>query len=247
MFPVLQVGPAAIQMPGLLIILGVWVAFLITEREARRLQLEANIISNAFFYSLVAALIGARLGYALQFLDLYLNEPIEFVALNMNTLSLPEGLLAGALVGIIYGYRKGLPLLPTLDAITPGLAVFLIFLAVAHLSSGDAFGNVSTAPWAIELWGARRHPTQVYGVVASVIILLLLLRIRRDSPFPGFVFLIFIILTSASRLFLEIFRGDSVLLMETLRRDQILYLSILAAGLIGLGMLARRVSDQRPQ
>ena len=234
-------------MPGLLIIMGVWVAFLITEREARRAKLEANIISNAFFYSLIAALIGARLGYALHFLDLYMNEPIEFVALNMNTLSLPEGLLAGALVGIIYGYRKGLPLLPTLDALTPGLAVFLVFLSIAHLSSGDAFGSVSTAPWAIELWGARRHPSQIYEIAASLIILLLLLRIRRDSPFPGFVFLLFIILMSASRLFLEIFRGDSVLLMETLRRDQILYLSILAAGLICLGMLARRVSDQRPQ
>ena len=246
MFPILQIGPAAIQMPGLFIILGVWVAFLITEREARRSQLETNFISNAFFFSIIAGLIGARLGYALQFLDLYLNEPIEFVALNINTLSLPEGLLAGALMGIIYGHRKGLPLLPTLDVITPGLAIFLVFLGLAHFSSGDAFGNASTAPWAIELWGARRHPSQIYDIIASSIIFLLLLRIRRDSPFPGFVFLLFVILTSASRLFLEIFRGDSVLVMETLRRDQVLYLFLLVVALVGLRMLARRVSDQPP-
>ena len=243
MFPILQVGPAAIQMPGLLILLGIWVAYILAERAAKQQKLETKAISNLIMYSLIAALIGARLGYALQFLDLYLEEPLELVALNMNTFSLRGGLLAGILVGVIYGSRKELPLWTTLDVLAPGFAIFLVFLGLAHLAGGDAFGAPTNVPWAIELWGAMRHPSQIYEIIVSLAIFLVVLLAGRRSPFPGFVFLLFILLTSTSRLFLETFRGDSILLFEVVRRDQLFYLTALLASMIGLGVLARGVSE----
>jgi prolipoprotein diacylglyceryltransferase len=104
-----------------------------------------------------------------------------------------------------------LPLWSTLDALTPFFAVFALGLGLAHLASGSAFGKETTLPWGIELWGAVRHPSQVYEILASLLILGLLWFQRADAR-PGLHFLTFAALTSGcASLFLEAFRGDSTL------------------------------------
>ncbi len=54
---------------------------------------------------------------------------------------------------------------------------------------------------------------------------------------PGVYFLEFIALSAASRLFLEVFRGDSVLLAGGFRSAQILAWLILGLSLLGLSKL----------
>src|SRR4030067_240163 len=70
---------------------------------------------------------------------------------------------AGAPGPVWCGPRQRLPLRPTLDALAPGLAAFLVALGVAHFLSGDAFGAPAyrpddqvPLPWAIHLWGEYR-------------------------------------------------------------------------------------------
>ena len=36
MFPILQLGPLALQVPGLLLLVGLWIGTLVVEREAVR-------------------------------------------------------------------------------------------------------------------------------------------------------------------------------------------------------------------
>lgn len=243
MLPILQVGPLAIQLPGLLLLAGVWVATALIERSAPRFKLSPALVSNMIFYALIAGLLGARLGYVLHYLDAYIANPLGVLALNPNTLSLPEGLLTGVLVAVIYGQRKGLPLWPTLDAITPGLAVFMLALGLAHLSSGDAFGAPTNVPWALRLWGAERHPAQVYEILAAAAILLIVLRSQRERMTAGVHALDFVALTAAARLFLEAFRGDSVLILGGLRQAQLVSLLILLAALVGKHSLLRSAND----
>ncbi len=47
----------------------------------------------------------------------------------------------------------------------------MLAVPLANLASGDAFGAPSSLPWAIELWGAARHPVQIYEAVAAGLIL----------------------------------------------------------------------------
>jgi phosphatidylglycerol:prolipoprotein diacylglycerol transferase len=239
MLPVLQIGPLAIQLPGLLLVAGVWLAYLILEREARRKELPVRELGNLLFYALVAGIVGARLGYALQFIDIYLADPIGLVSLNPGTLSLREGLLSALLVALVYGNRKALPFWRTLDAFTPSLAFFAISLGLAHLASGDAFGAPTDLPWAIDLWGARRHPSQLYEIIQAGVIFFLILRLRGVCSLDGCLFLVNISLVSASSLFLGAFRGDSVILFAMFRQEQVLALLALLAALLGLHILAR--------
>lgn len=240
MLPILQVGPFAIQFPGLLLLAGVWAGTYLIDREAPRHQLSAATLNNLVFTGLVAGLVGARLAYALRYLDVYLENPLSLFSLNPSTLALWEGVGTGLVVALIYGQRHRLPFWPSLDALTPSLALFAVFLGLAHLASGDAFGAPTDLPWAIELWGERRHPTQVYETLAALLILLAVLRLRRASPFAGFTFLTWVGLTALARLLLEAYRGDSLLVVGGLRQAQLVSLAVLLVVLVGLHLRARR-------
>lgn len=239
MFPTLQIGPLALQMPGLLLLLGIWLATVLIERAAPVHKVPANVVVNMVFYALIGGIVGARLGYVLRFLNLYLDQPLSILALNPNTLSPAEGAVSMLVVAIIYGQRKGLPALRTLDALTPGAAVVALAIGFAHLSSGDAFGAVSSLPWAWQLWGAQRHPSQVYEIVAAGLILIAVLRLQREKTFPGFLALFFLGASALARLFLEAFRGDSALLFNSLRSAQVISWLVLAGSLLGLHLLSR--------
>jgi prolipoprotein diacylglyceryl transferase len=240
MLPILQLGPLALQLPGLIILLGVWVGTHLIEREAPRHRLPTGTLSNMIFFSLLGGIAGARLGYAVRFLEVYLKDPLGMISLNPHTLAPFEGVVAALIVALIYGQRRQLPLFPPLDAFAPGLASMAIFLGLANISSGDAFGAPTTVPWAIDLWGASRHPSQIYETIAATLVFFVIQRLKIRSPFPGFIFTLWILLTSISRLFLEAFRGDSVLIFDGLRNAQVVSLAIAVAAMLAFHYLARR-------
>ena len=64
MLPILQVGPLAIQMPGLILLAGVWIAVSLTDRETPRYSLKPSTLSNMILIGLVVGILSARLWYA---------------------------------------------------------------------------------------------------------------------------------------------------------------------------------------
>lgn len=247
MLPILQIGPLAIQLPGLLLLLGVWVGVTLAERQAPRHGVPSERLTNLVFLGLVAGLIGARLGYAVRYADVYLASPLSLLALTPVTLAPMDGAALGLIACLVYGQRNRLPLWATLDSLTPGLAAVMVALGFAHLSSGDAFGAPASLPWAINLWGADRHPSQVYEILAAGAILGLVIGLGRKAQFPGMAFLAFIALTAGARLFLEAFRGDSVIVLTVVRQAQLGALIILLLALVGLHLRARAEMSRAPQ
>jgi phosphatidylglycerol:prolipoprotein diacylglycerol transferase len=246
MLPILQVGPLAVQLPGLILLVGVWVGMMRLDRDAARNGIPPAALNNLVFIALVAGLIGARLGYALRFWEIYLQDPLGLVSLNPSTLSLDAGLLVGFLAALIYGQRKQMPLWPTLDALVPSLAIFSIAFGFSHLSSGDAFGRVTDVPWAIELWGASRQPTQVYEIALDFLILGCVLWAGKAKLAAGSTFTLWVALTALVRLLVEPLRGDSVIILSDIRQAQLVSLLALLAALLILHGLERQslVPDQ---
>jgi prolipoprotein diacylglyceryltransferase len=228
MFPYLRIGPFLVQMPLLSLLVGFWIVLWLTEREAKMLKLSPAAPVNLIFYSLLAGVIGARLGYALEFPNLYLSNPLSLLALTPSTLSPSAGFGVGLITAVIFLQRNHLPLRPILDSLAPGLALFMVFVGVAHILSGDAFGGPTRYPWAIQLWNEFRHPSQFYETFLAMFIFFV---IRERFPKPeggGMNFLLTVALSSASRIVLEAFRGDSVFLPGGLRQAQVIGLLVLA-------------------
>jgi len=242
MLPILHIGPLAIQVPGLVLLLGLWLGLSLTERYAPRYGMESKIIYNLVIISILAGVIGARLFYVARFPDAFLSKPASIISLNPSLLDLWGGVFTATMIALIYGRCMGLSFLPTLNALTPAMAVFSVALALAHLSSGSHYGMPTNLPWGIELWGAYRHPTQIYELIAAIIILFILWPGRETfkSASPGVYFLSFLGLSAGASIFLEAFRGDSPLLPGGIRIVQLIALIILAVSLWGIKKLELR-------
>ncbi len=214
MLPIFQIGPLAIQTPGLILLLGLWTGLYLSEKYAVKKEMDPGVLYHLVFWALVSALIGARLGYVLEYSQAFIANPISIISINPTLFNWWAGAACALIFSLWYGQQHNLDFWLTLDLLTPAFATLSVFIGIAHLASGSAFGSESNLPWAIELWGKNRHPTQIYEIISSAVISGLIFGLinSKKSLSKGSLFLIFLVLTSASKLFLEAFRGDSQML-----------------------------------
>jgi phosphatidylglycerol---prolipoprotein diacylglyceryl transferase len=247
MLPILQVGPVGIQIPGLVLIAGLWLGLSLAERHAHRYGIKPALLNNLVFIALIAGVIGARFAYVASYPEAFSANPPSVFSLNPGLLDPIGGIAAGLISALIYGQRKKIPARPALDAITPLLAVMLVAFGLTNLASGNGFGAPTSVPWGIDLWGARRHPTQIYETLMAGIILAAIWPKGKTSQeyIPGRSFLIFIALSAAARLFLESFRGDSILLAYGLRSAQLAAWIVLATSLWGLSQQSEEIESSQ--
>lgn len=231
MFPLLQIGPFALRVPGFFLVVGLMTGITLTESEAKRQGVDPNPLNNLALLSMVAGLVGARLAYVIRYLDTFLANPFTIFSINPNTLDVRTGILIALITAVAYGVWKKLPLRPTLDLFTPTFALFAIGLGLSTLASGNAYGSPTDLPWAIYLWDANRYPTQIYYTLWATFAFIVWLTMRKGDYFVGFRFLVWLTLTAAGALFIAAFRGDSVLLAGGVRQGQLIALAVLLFGL----------------
>ena len=214
----------------ILLVAALWIGLALAEKRTERHNLSRDALNSIVYYSILGSIIGGRILYALKYFSVFTQRPPSLFSLNPDLFDPIGALMVALLVGFVYGQRNGLALWRTLDALTPLFATLAIGLSLAHCAAGTAFGSPTDLPWGVDLWGATRHPSQVYELIASFLIFALIWFRKTDSP-PGIAFLTFAALTAGSRLLLEAFRGDSTLIFGGLRLAQIVAWVVLAIAL----------------
>ena len=215
----------------ILILIALWIGLVLAEERAERHSLARDALNNLVYYSLFGYLLGGRILYGLSNFSAFAQSPFSIFSLNLDLFDPVAGFAVAVIVGFIYGSQQKLPFWDTLDALTPLFATLSIGLALSHLAAGTAFGSPTNLPWGIDMWNAKRHPTQIYELITSFLIFGFLWFQKTHSP-PGALFLTFAALTAGSRLFLEAFRGDSTLIFGGLRLAQVIAWIVLAVVLI---------------
>lgn len=215
----------------LLALAALWIGLALAERRAARHNVAKDELNNLVYSSLIAYLAGGRLIYALANLSAFAQSPQSLISLNLDLFDPFAGLLAATVVGWVYVSRHDIALRPMLDALTPFCAAVALGISLSHIAAGTAFGRPTDSPWGIELWGAVRHPSQIYELVASLLIFAVIWFLKSLSR-AGLLFITFGALTAAARLFLEGFRGDSTFISGGLRLAQVIAWIALSAALI---------------
>ena len=223
----------------ILILAALWLGLSLAERRVSRHGISKEALNNLVFYSLLGFVLGGRLLFAMEHLQIFMRSPLSLISPNIDLFDPVGALVTAILVGLIYGRRQSLPLWPTLDALTPFFAALAIGIHLSHLAAGTAFGSPTDLPWGIELWNSVRHPTQVYELLASFLIFGYL-WFSKPGLFAGSDFLLFTALTAGSRLLFEAFRGDSALILNGIRSTQLIAWLVLAAALIASEILRAR-------
>ncbi len=236
MLPVIHIGPLAVQTPGLILLLGIWFAMDVTEKHAIRFQVDPVKVYRLMAIGLISGVLGARLGYALQFPQAFLSSPLSLLSLTPQMLSLEAGALTALLVSLVVLQRAGLPFWKTLDALTTFFSILALAVGLSHVASGERFGIPTSLAWGVDLWGVRRHPTQIYEVILSLGILLAVWIPRKSLKtdlffeIAGGRFLLFVFLTAIAQAIVETFRADS-LWMGPLRQVHIISWLVLVVSL----------------
>jgi phosphatidylglycerol---prolipoprotein diacylglyceryl transferase len=205
----------------ILLLASAWIGLALAEKRSERYGISKDALNSIVFYSFFGYLLGGRLLYALSNYSAFVQSPLNIFSLNLDLFDPVAALVVAIVVGIIYGSRQSLAFWPMLDALTPLFASVAIGISLSHLAAGTAFGSPTNLPWGMELWNATRHPTQIYDLIAGLLILGLI-WFRNSNSRPGSDFLLFAALTAGARLFLEAFRGDSTLIFGGFRLAQVI-------------------------
>ncbi len=238
MYPLITLGPLRLSSGGLLLLaaayLWAWrVVQVARHRGGTTLAVHAK---ECTLPALFGAAIGGRLWAGLFSLDRYGPAPELFLAPQLTDLAWPGALLGGALVGWGCCRRRGANPWALADVAALSLPLALAVGGVGLLLSGEAFGLPTTLPWGVPLFGAVRHPTQLYGTLAALLIGALLSAAEYfasdDRPLaPGRLAARFLALHGLSLLLIEALRADSFTIADGVRATQIVGLALLLAGL----------------
>jgi phosphatidylglycerol---prolipoprotein diacylglyceryl transferase len=167
MFPIINIGPVAIQASGLILLLSLFIGTWLAGKFALSLGTHAEGIENSILFGLIAGIVGARIGFFLVNPAILRNDPLSIISLSPSMLDASFGLLVGTLTAVILGQKKNLPLWPTLDTLTPLFLLLFIGLHLANYANGNAYGIPTDLPWGIDLWNAVRHPVQLYAIILA--------------------------------------------------------------------------------
>jgi phosphatidylglycerol:prolipoprotein diacylglycerol transferase len=233
MYPLISIGPLNLSSGGLLLLIGLFCGITLGERIARRRggDVLAEQFASLTLPTLIGAAIGGRLWYGLFNWDLYGATPRLFIALRIAEFAWTGALLGGTLAAWLWCRWKGYPCAPLADSAAFVLPFVQALAAIGLLLSGEAFGLPTTLPWAVPLFGALRHPTQIYLALVALLSAAALWWFARRQPPAGNLFRAYLALQGLTMLLLEPLRADALLLPFGLRVAQIVGLSLLLSAI----------------
>ena len=105
----------------------------------------------------------------------------------------------------------------------------------------EAYGTPTDLPWGIMVDGVKVHPTFLYESLWNFSVFAVLLWYRKRKKAEGNVFLLYLVLYSVGRFFVEGLRTDS-LMLGNIRMAQLVSALAVAAG---LGYMYYRNKDKK--
>jgi prolipoprotein diacylglyceryl transferase len=222
------VGPVPIRGYALAIILGIVAAIWIGERRWVARGGRAGDIQDLAIWAVPFGLVGGRLYHVLTDSDLYFGSgrhPIEALYIWRGGLGVWGAIALGAVGAMIGAHRKGIRLLPVLDAMAPGVLVAQAIGRWGNWFNQELFGKPTDLPWGLEIDPAHRpagyeqyatfHPTFLYECLWCLAgFAVLVWADRRFRLGHGRVLALYIMIYTAGRVWNEMLRIDDVELKD---------------------------------
>jgi phosphatidylglycerol:prolipoprotein diacylglycerol transferase len=225
-------GPVTLYTWGLFVGLAFLIGYWLVLREAKKEGINQRKIFWLAIFIFLGSILGARLGYLLQFSFRFL----EFFQFKVGGLMFYGGFFGALLAGWLYlkyCYYKDktncffclgtssqsddrvpstkkqfvLSFLRLADILTPSIALGIFIGRIGCFLIKDHPGAITNLPWAIQ-WpdGIFRHPVALYLSLNGLIMFLVLWLLRTRLKKTGQLFIIFLLWYSAARFFLDFTR-----------------------------------------
>ncbi|MDO9136478.1 MAG: prolipoprotein diacylglyceryl transferase [Lutibacter sp.] len=261
---IFKIGSFAVRYYSLMFV----IAFMLGLYLMKKIFINDNIpiekLDSLFIYTIVATLLGARIGHFLFYEpEFFFKKPLE-VLLPFRFSPKFEftgyaGLAShGAAIGIItamYFYSKNVlkkPILFILDRIVIPVAIAGVFIRLGNLMNSEIIGKPTNSDYGFIFRQLGedfpRHPSQLYEAVGYLFVFILLWFIywKTDKmKKPGYLFGLFFALLWSVRFFVEFFKEKQVEGGENwmfgLNTGQVLSIPLI---LIGLYFMFRKTKSE---
>jgi len=219
MYPILlHFGNLHIYAYGFFIVMGFIAAVVLAALKIRKSNsgISFENIVDLFFYTVLSAIIGARILFVLIHFDLYRQHPVQIFKIWEGGLVFYGGLILAVMVAFGYMRWHRLPIWKLADLISPLIALGLSFGRIGCFFAGCCYGKETSLPWAVVFknpdslarLNVPLHPTQLYDAANGLAIFFFLTWMEKRKSFDGQLFWLFLFLYAITRFFIEIFRGD---------------------------------------
>jgi len=231
-----RIGNFDITSFGVLVAIGALVGLWVFGRELKRSGLPASA-GDAAMAGVFGGLLGAKLLWVAEHLG---EEPFRDLLFSRGGMSWFGGLAGGVGTALVVMWRQRVPIIPTLAAATPALAIGHAIGRIGCFLVGDDYGRPSDVPWAVAFpqglppTDMRVHPTQLYEAIALAAVAWLLIRWRRRNVPDAVVLGRYLVLAGSIRFAIEFIRVN-VLVVGPLTLAHLVSLALM---IIGCAMLA---------
>ncbi len=224
-----------VYMYAICIVIGIIVAAILCNISKEKFENKFENILDIGIFSLFFGIIGARIYFIIFNLEYYLNNIKEVFNFRDGGLAIYGGLITGILTAIIICKIKKIDILNVLDYVIPFVALAQAIGRWGNFFNVEAYGyetdiflrmGIFTSDGYIEV-----HPTFLYESICTILIFFILRKLQKNRKFKGEIFLLYCILYSGIRFFIEGLRIDS-LMFYNFRISQILSIIIFLISII---------------
>ncbi len=236
----IQVFGISIAYYGIVIAIGMILAVMLVLHEARRTGQSEDNYLDLCIYTIIFAIIGARLYYVIFSWDLYKENLLQILNLRQGGLAIYGGVIAGIVTAFIVCRIKKMPFTLVADTAILGLPVGQILGRWGNFFNREAFGQYTDSLFAMQIpVDAVRssgditaqmmdhlqvidgisyiqvHPTFLYESMWNIMVLLVLLYLRKHKKFQGQIFLTYLFGYGIGRFWIESLRTDQLRIGNT--------------------------------
>ena len=250
--PTLNLGPLELHYYGIVIAIGVALAFTITRRRYERYGGNGLALDRVMTWAVLLGFLGGRLGYVATHLDRFFGPdatlaPWQVIAIWEGGLAFFGGISVGAVAAFLLLRRLDLPALPFFDAVAVAVPVAQAIGRFGNWFNQELFGTPTDLPWALrvsEAAAARAgfpderlfHPTFLYEAILNLLAVAIILRLekRRDWRM-GSIFLLYLASYGVIRFLMELLRTDDQIVWALgIRNNGWIALLVLVASAVAL-------------
>lgn len=260
----IELGPLTIRWYGLLIASAVLIGVSLSQYLAKRRNVDPNLLGDLAIWLVIAAIPSARLYYVLFEWKQYAQHPDQIIAIWNGGIAIHGAIIGGTLAAIIFARIQKISFWQLADLVAPSLILGQAIGRWGNFFNSEAFGDPTDLPWKLYIPLERRppqfssfeyfHPTFLYESIWNLMVFGLLITLfnrslKLQSPIKvGTLALVYMVTYSCGRVWIEGLRTDS-LMIGPLRMAQIVSLTAIALGLLGLAwlyLLRRPLADVVP-
>ncbi|HEX9031420.1 MAG TPA: prolipoprotein diacylglyceryl transferase [Streptosporangiaceae bacterium] len=215
----IHLGPLFIHYYGLMYVVGITLAVLITQRRVRNYGGDPSLVADVAIWAVPAGIIGGRIYFDITTPSQIPHEWYGVFAVWQGGLGIWGGVAAGAAVGIWRVKRRGASGALFADAVAPALLVAQAVGRIGNYFNQELFGGPTRLPWALVISPAFRpagyagyrtfHPTFLYELIFDLALAAFLVWLGHHSAVrPPGLFALYVTGYSAFRIFEESLRID---------------------------------------